>query len=857
MSSGGKALDGEPSVEISDAARKRVAVEMLAKHERSLRRTARRYSICAADADDAFQRALEILLVKAPAGEARELVRWMQTVTKHEALAVRRSRERQVGSPPPRAGSDDEAGDWLALIPSQGAGPAERFERREAIARSREALRTLKPAELKALTLLAEGYSYAEIGEMTGFSRTESESLPRRGPGALPRLPHPQRERWPLRRAAAGPLGLLRRRGRAPRTPTRCVSTCGSAPTAGRRCAPTGRRPGRSPSWRRCRSRPGHCSNVPTRPSPGCRRGCPAAVRRLGDASMSQVAAAGGTRGIGAAALAKALAICAGTAGGAAVCVSAGVVPAPARPHSGPHGPPAHRAGGGAAIETRRAPSRSKRRRPSPSPSRKRRRRRPRQSKPNRPQKSRQAPKRRLANPRPPRHRNRHRPSSPPATAGEHREPCRGVRAVKRCAAQTAVASALGVFAALSLPATGAAAPLPPADLHVRGGDGWHARNDFDLRWTNVPTRSGCRGRPLSGPQLAGGDGRSAPWRSPGRSSRSTWSRSRSPHSPAPTRPRSGSRSRRRRRGPPPTRAPLRRAPPGAVAPVQPAAGSAAPSSPTRSASPTRRARPPVSGIRGYAVSVDRARRVQPLRRGRPLHRRRDRPARRRRRTTRWSSTNCPRAPPTSTPLAVSGSQVRSLAAGHALLRVDRTDPVTRLSRCSRRAGPTARSRSKATATDSLSGMARDRERRPLHRDPDRRRARRSSPPGLGDGDRGRRRRPHDLLLRARRGRQRERRRRRERTAEPPRPRPRRCGSTASRPRSSSPDRPDPEDPELIEARVSDPLSGPDPSRGEIAVRAAGSTDPYEALPTYRQRRDPARPLALGRLSRPASTSSG
>ena len=97
---------------------------MLAKHERALRRTARRYSICAADADDAFQRALEILLVKAPAGEARELVRWMQTVTKHEALAIRRSRERQIGAPPPGAGSDGRrAGDWLALIPSQGAGP--------------------------------------------------------------------------------------------------------------------------------------------------------------------------------------------------------------------------------------------------------------------------------------------------------------------------------------------------------------------------------------------------------------------------------------------------------------------------------------------------------------------------------------------------------------------------------------------------------------------------------------------------------------------------------------------------------------------------------------------------------------
>jgi hypothetical protein len=42
----------------------------------------------------------------------------------------------------------------------------------------------------------------------------------------------------------------------------------------------------------------------------------------------------------------------------------------------------------------------------------------------------------------------------------------------------------------------------------------------------------------------------------------------------------------------------------------------------------------------------------------------------------------------------------------------------------------------------------------------------------------------------------------------------------------------DPEDPELIEARVADRLSGPDPGRGVIAVRAAGSSDPFEALPT-------------------------
>ena len=311
-----------------EAARKRVAVEMLAKHERSLRRTARRYSICAADADDAFQRALEILLVKAPPGEARELVRWMQTVTKHEALAVRRSRERQLGTPGPRAGADEEAGDWLALIPSQGAGPAERFERREAIARSREALKTLKPAELKALTLLAEGYSYEEIGEMTGFSQTKVNRCLAEG-----------RERFRafLTRSESGDRCAELR----PVLSAFCDDEASPEETSALRehlrvCAHC------RAAMRAYRAAPGAAAALAPLPIvarpllerahealAGLQARLPGGGGALTESSMSQVAAAGGVRGAGAAGLAKALAICAGTAGGAAVCVSAGVVPAP------------------------------------------------------------------------------------------------------------------------------------------------------------------------------------------------------------------------------------------------------------------------------------------------------------------------------------------------------------------------------------------------------------------------------------------------------------------------------------------------------------------------------------------------
>jgi RNA polymerase sigma factor (sigma-70 family) len=155
----------------SAESRRRAASALIASHDHVFRRTARRYSICADDAEDAYQRALEILLTKAPAIEGDSLVRWMQTVTKREALAVRRQRERLLGSPKPS--TDDEAeADPLDLIASDAPDPDDRAARRERVARSGEALRALKPQEVRALTLKAQGYSYAEIGEMTGWTYT-------------------------------------------------------------------------------------------------------------------------------------------------------------------------------------------------------------------------------------------------------------------------------------------------------------------------------------------------------------------------------------------------------------------------------------------------------------------------------------------------------------------------------------------------------------------------------------------------------------------------------------------------------------------------------------------------------------
>src|SRR5919204_1646929 len=145
------------------------ALALLARYEAAFRRTARRFSLCADDAEDAYQRAVEILLTKAPDRAPSELVAWMQVVTRRESLAVRRARERLL------APGDDE--DLLDHLPCGRPGPAERAERRERVLAAARVLAELKPHERLALFLQAEGHSYAEIRDMCGWSYTKLNRL--------------------------------------------------------------------------------------------------------------------------------------------------------------------------------------------------------------------------------------------------------------------------------------------------------------------------------------------------------------------------------------------------------------------------------------------------------------------------------------------------------------------------------------------------------------------------------------------------------------------------------------------------------------------------------------------------------
>src|SRR4051812_8147809 len=138
------------------------ALALLSRHSAGLLATARRYSATPEDAEDAYQRGVEILLTKAPTTTEDELLPWLKTVVKHEAFAVRKSSSRAVPAEDPLAYEADEQ-----------AWTDERAERYERLRVGAEAMAGLKPQEMRCLLLKAEGLSYQEICQATGWTYTK------------------------------------------------------------------------------------------------------------------------------------------------------------------------------------------------------------------------------------------------------------------------------------------------------------------------------------------------------------------------------------------------------------------------------------------------------------------------------------------------------------------------------------------------------------------------------------------------------------------------------------------------------------------------------------------------------------
>lgn len=137
---------------------------LLAAHGPALRRVARRWSLCEEDAEDAFQRALEIYVRRLGGVERVTEAAWLKVVIRNEALAIRRARGESVGR---------EAVDLDARVAADLRALEDRLASRERSARSAEALRELKPDEALALLMKAEGHSYREIAESQGWTYTK------------------------------------------------------------------------------------------------------------------------------------------------------------------------------------------------------------------------------------------------------------------------------------------------------------------------------------------------------------------------------------------------------------------------------------------------------------------------------------------------------------------------------------------------------------------------------------------------------------------------------------------------------------------------------------------------------------
>jgi RNA polymerase sigma factor (sigma-70 family) len=152
-----------PTHGVADAGAARVAA-VVSRHERTLLQVARRASLCDDDANDAYQRALEIFIRRVDTVDPATELAWLRVVVRHEAMAIRRSRAESV------AGEDIDVDGFV----SGGERSVDDvIASGERIRRSAEALRALKPDEAKALMMKAHGLSYAEIGERCGWSYTK------------------------------------------------------------------------------------------------------------------------------------------------------------------------------------------------------------------------------------------------------------------------------------------------------------------------------------------------------------------------------------------------------------------------------------------------------------------------------------------------------------------------------------------------------------------------------------------------------------------------------------------------------------------------------------------------------------
>ncbi|HET6691186.1 MAG TPA: sigma-70 family RNA polymerase sigma factor, partial [Miltoncostaeaceae bacterium] len=151
-------------------------------------RYAARYTRSLQDAEDAYQRAMEIALTRAPTAEPQRFMAWLRTVVRNEALAVWSARRREG----PGMGADVADAEGAAVADAVPVDVlAEWRERYRAI---QDGLAGLTDAQRTCLMLQTAGASYERIRELTGFSLRKVERSVLEGRAGL--------HRWEVRLAS-------------------------------------------------------------------------------------------------------------------------------------------------------------------------------------------------------------------------------------------------------------------------------------------------------------------------------------------------------------------------------------------------------------------------------------------------------------------------------------------------------------------------------------------------------------------------------------------------------------------------------------------------------------------------------
>jgi RNA polymerase sigma factor (sigma-70 family) len=160
-----------------------LAADLYIHHRSRLLAIANKNSANADDAEEALQDALFLFIDRFDPDEDTPPLAWLTLTLKRRCWALYHRRRRDWSNNSQVAGKQHFHA--KRAPPDFQQHPDERVEISEATAELRQSLQRLKPAELRALSLLALGYRYNEICQLTGWTYTKVDRCIKEGRAAL------------------------------------------------------------------------------------------------------------------------------------------------------------------------------------------------------------------------------------------------------------------------------------------------------------------------------------------------------------------------------------------------------------------------------------------------------------------------------------------------------------------------------------------------------------------------------------------------------------------------------------------------------------------------------------------------